>query len=156
MIRDVVGNLLQSKADALVNTVNTVGVAGKGVALQFRQAFPENFRAYERAVRRGEVRPGKIFVWPRGSHEPPYYIINFPTKRHWRERSRVEDIESGLKDLVQVVGQRRIKSLAVPPLGCGNGGLDWGMVRPLIVAALKPLDIEVELFAPKGSPAPDQ
>jgi O-acetyl-ADP-ribose deacetylase (regulator of RNase III) len=126
------GNLLLAQADALVNTVNTVGAAGKGIALQFRQAFPDNFLAYERAAKKGEVVPGRTFVTSIGRLQPPYFIVNFPTKRHWRGRSRLADIEEGLKDLVRVLREYEIRSVAVPPLGRGNGGLNWEQVRPMI------------------------
>ena len=150
------GNLLLADTDAIVNTVNTVGVAGKGIALQFRQAYPENFRAYERAAKRGEVVPGKMFVTSTGSIQPPHYIVNFPTKRHWRGRSRIEDIRTGLVDLVRVIKEYEMSSIAVPPLGCGNGGLDWEHVRPMIVDALGSLSVEVLLYAPTGAPAADE
>jgi O-acetyl-ADP-ribose deacetylase (regulator of RNase III) len=151
------GNLLLAQADALVNTVNTVGVAGKGIALQFRQAYPENFKAYERAAKRGEVVPGKMLVTATGMLRPPYYIINFPTKRHWRAGSRLADIELGLRDLVNVIREYRISSIAVPPLGCGNGGLNWNQVHPLIAEYLGDLsEVEVLLYAPSGAPAADQ
>jgi O-acetyl-ADP-ribose deacetylase (regulator of RNase III) len=156
MIKEVSGNLLRSDAEALVNTVNTVGVAGKGIALQFRQAYPDNFRAYERAAKKGEVIPGRMFVWETGQLDNPRYIINFPTKRHWRGKSRIEDIEAGLEDLVRVIQKYQIRSIAVPPLGCGNGGLDWGEVRPLMLERLRVVDVEVSLFAPTGAPDPDQ
>lgn len=156
MIREERGNLLAADADALVNTVNTVGVAGKGIALQFRQAYPDNFRAYERAARRGDVTPGRMFVWETGQLGPPHYIINFPTKRHWRGRSRLEDIRAGLQDLVQCIENYQIKSIAVPPLGCGNGGLNWTDVRKIIVAALQPLDVDVRLYPPAGAPSADE
>jgi O-acetyl-ADP-ribose deacetylase (regulator of RNase III) len=156
MIKELSGNLLLAKADALVNTVNTVGVAGKGIALQFRQAFPGNFRAYERAARRGDVVPGKMFVWETGQLAAPHYIINFPTKRHWRAQSRIQDIEAGLTDLVRVIQEFQIQTIAVPPLGCGNGGLDWNDVRPLITSRLREVDAEVLLFPPTGAPDADQ
>src|SRR5450432_2737943 len=111
------GNLLDAEADALVNTVNTEGVAGKGIALQFRQAFPLNFRAYAAACKRGEVQPGRMFVFDTGRLGPGRYIINFPTKRHWRARSQMSDIRSGLEDLVRVIREYGIRSIAVPPLG---------------------------------------
>jgi O-acetyl-ADP-ribose deacetylase (regulator of RNase III) len=143
------GNLLLAQVDALVNTVNTVGVAGKGIALQFRQAFPDNYRMYERAAKRGEVEPGRMFVTPTGHIQPPHYIINFPTKRHWRGASRLQDIEAGLQDLVRVIAKYKIASIAVPPLGCGNGGLNWEDVRPLILRYMEPLDtVDVLLYAP--------
>jgi O-acetyl-ADP-ribose deacetylase (regulator of RNase III) len=151
------GNLLESKADALVNTVNCVGIMGKGIALQFKQAFPENFKQYERACRAGEVQLGKMFVVSTDSLLPPRYIINFPTKDHWKNRSRLESIESGLQDLVAKVRKLGIESIAIPPLGCGNGGLDWGQVRPSIEAAFAPLpDVEVLVFEPQGALAVDE
>lgn len=151
------GNLLLAQVEALVNTVNTVGVAGKGIALQFRQAFPDNFKMYERAAKRGEVEPGQMFVTPTGQIQAPHYIVNFPTKRHWREASRIEDIEAGLQDLVRVIGEYDMSSIAVPPLGCGNGGLEWEDVRPLILRYLEPLtSVDVLLYAPSGAPSPDE
>jgi O-acetyl-ADP-ribose deacetylase (regulator of RNase III) len=154
MIEPATGDLLQAGVEALVNTVNTEGVMGKGIALQFKQAFPENFRAYKKACDRGEVRPGEMFVFDQGGLAGgPRYIINFPTKRHWKSKSRLEDIESGLRDLVRVIQARRIASIAVPPLGCGNGGLQWSEVEPLIMVALAPLtEVRVRLFAPAGAP----
>lgn len=154
MIDEAHGNLLEADVDALVNTVNTVGVMGKGVALQFRQAFPANYAAYRQAVARGDVEPGRMFVFATGLLQPRY-IINFPTKRHWRGRSRMDDIESGLADLRKVVRELEVTSLAVPPLGCGNGGLRWSDVRPRIVAALSDVPARVLLFAPEGAPIPD-
>lgn len=130
MIEDARGNLLQADAEALVNTVNTVGSMGKGIALQFKQAFPGNFAAYAQAVKRGEVQPGRMFVWSAGLVTNPRYIVNFPTKRHWRGRSRIEDIEAGLTALVQEIRRLGIRSIAVPPLGCGNGGLEWSGGAP--------------------------
>jgi O-acetyl-ADP-ribose deacetylase (regulator of RNase III) len=156
VIREQSGNLLSSDAEALVNTVNTVGVAGKGIALQFRQAYPKNFRAYERAAKNGEVVPGKMFVWETGQLETPHYIINFPTKRHWREASKIEDIDVGLVDLARVIREYKIHSIAVPPLGCGNGGLRWDDVRPLIIQRLNEVEAEVLLYAPTGAPEADQ
>jgi O-acetyl-ADP-ribose deacetylase (regulator of RNase III) len=139
MIEEAKGNLLEADAEALVNTVNTVGHMGKGIALQFKQAYPENFLAYARAVKRGEVRAGRMFVVPTGFVTNPRYIINFPTKRHWRGRSRIEDIEAGLEALVGEIRRLGIRSIAVPPLGCGNGGLDWRDVEPRIKRALAEL-----------------
>lgn len=155
MIEAARGNLLQADAEALVNTVNTVGAMGKGIALQFKQAFPENFRAYARAVRKGEVKPGEMLVVPTGFVTNPRYIINFPTKRHWRGRSRIEDIEAGLEALVREIKRLGVRSVAIPPLGCGNGGLDWMDVKPRIERALGDVpDVRVLLFAPRGAPAP--
>lgn len=149
------GNLLETNVEALVNTVNTVGVMGKGVALQFKQAFPDNYRAYRRAFERGELSIGNMFVFHTGRLENPRFIINFPTKRNWRQKSRLEDIHLGLVNLVEVIRDLGIHSIAVPPLGCGNGGLDWGQVRPLIENSLRKLvDVEVQLYAPVGAPDP--
>lgn len=157
MFQESTGNLLQADAEALVNTVNTVGFMGKGVALQFKQAYPDNFHAYERACKAGEVKPGRMFVFETSRYLNPKFIINFPTKRHWRGKSRLEDIKIGLKALVEEIQVRGIKSIAVPPLGCGNGGLDWAVVRPLIVSALTPLsDVRILVYAPAGAPAAEQ
>jgi O-acetyl-ADP-ribose deacetylase (regulator of RNase III) len=145
------GDLLATDAEALVNTVNTVGVMGKGIALQFKLAFPDNYAAYEAACKHGEVQIGKMFVFHRENN--PRIIINFPTKRHWKGKSKIEDIESGLTALIEVVRKERIKSIAVPPLGCGFGGLDWGEVRPLITQAFSEVpDVSVQLFYPEGAP----
>jgi len=141
------GDILSEDAEALVNTVNCVGIMGRGIALQFRRAFSENYEAYRQACQRHEVQPGRMFVYDLNRLHNPRWIINFPTKRHWRDRSRIEDIESGLQDLVKAVQDRRIKSIAIPPLGCGLGGLIWGDVRPLIERALSPLpDLHVCLY----------
>jgi O-acetyl-ADP-ribose deacetylase (regulator of RNase III) len=146
------GDLLRTDAEALVNTVNTVGVMGAGIALQFKQAFPENYAAYEAACKREEVKIGKMFVFHRGENNPRI-IINFPTKRHWRGMSRIEDIKSGLQALIEIVKKERIRSIAVPPLGCGNGGLDWDVVRPLIEQAFARVpEVQVQLFYPEGAP----
>ena len=153
MIEDARGNLLQADVEALVNTVNTVGYMGKGIALQFKQAFPQNFAAYARAVRAGEVRAGQMLVVPTGFVTNPRYIINFPTKRHWRERSRLEDIDSGLRALAGEIRSRGIRSIAIPPLGCGNGGLDWSVVKPRIVKALDDLP-EVRILTLRPSRLP--
>ncbi len=153
MIKEAAGNLLQADADALVNTVNTVGVMGKGIALQFKQAYPDNFRAYEAACSRGEVQIGRMFVFETDLLANPRFIINFPTKTHWRAHSRLADIASGLEDLRKVITDRPIASIAVPPLGCGNGGLSWRDVRPLIIGALGDLPgVEITIYPPAGAP----
>lgn len=153
MIRYAQGNLLQADAEALVNTVNTVGRMGKGIALQFKQAFPDNFAAYARACKADEVRPGRMFITETGMTVNPRYIINFPTKRHWRNKSRLDDIDTGLAALIADVQRLGIRSVAVPPLGCGNGGLDWSAVHPRIVAAFERIpEVDVLLFAPTGAP----
>lgn len=147
------GNLIETDAEALVNTVNCEGFMGKGIALQFKKAFPENFQAYERACRAGEVRPGRMFVFSTGTFMNPKFIINFPTKRKWRERSRIEDIRRGLEDLIEVTQRLQIASIAVPPLGCGLGGLDWRNVKSIIEQAFAALPaVQVTLFEPAGAP----
>jgi len=149
------GNLLTADVEALVNTVNTVGVMGKGIALQFRKAFPQVYAAYKAACDAGSVRPGRMLVTHTGQLDGPRLVINFPTKRHWRGRSRLEDIDAGLRDLVRVLRDWEVRSVAVPPLGCGNGGLDWDVVRPRIEQALGELDeTRILLFEPTGPPPP--
>lgn len=148
------GDLLRADTDALVNTVNCVGFMGRGVAAQFKRAYPDNFRAYELACNRGEVFPGKMFVFATGRVTRPRYIVNFPTKRHWRGKSRIEDIESGLKALVEEVTARGIESIAIPPLGCGLGGLDWNEVRPLIEDAFAAVpSVRALVFEPSEQPS---
>ena len=149
MITFTTGNLLESDAEALVNTVNTVGVMGKGVALMFREHFPENFKEYERACREKRVRLGEVFVTERSSFIGPKWIVNFPTKGHWRYPSKLEWIERGLADLAKVIAEKNIQSIAIPPLGSGNGGLDWAEVRPIIVRALGDLkNVRVVVYEP--------
>src|SRR5712691_4926639 len=148
-IEHTTGDLLEQRVDAIVNTVNTVGVMGKGIALQFRRKWPANAKAYEAACKRNEVVPGEMFVFDNGGLVEPKVIINFPTKRHWRQPSRMSDIDAGLVDLIAQVKRLGIRSIAIPPLGCGNGGLDWNEVRPRIEASFKELpDVDVRLFAP--------
>jgi O-acetyl-ADP-ribose deacetylase (regulator of RNase III) len=148
------GNLLEEDVEALVNTVNCVGVMGRGIALQFKQAFPENFKRYKKACDAGEVEPGKMFVVETGQILSPRYIVNFPTKQHWKGNSKLADIRSGLRALVLDVAQLGIQSIAIPPLGCGNGGLDWAVVRPLIVEAFSELpDVRVVVFEMGQVPA---
>ena len=143
------GDILNEDAEALVNTVNCVGVMGKGVALQFKLAFPANFKEYAAACRREEVVPGKMFVHETGHLTYPRYIINFPTKRHWQGKSRIEDIEAGLHSLKQEIESRGIRSVALPPLGSGLGGLHWAEVRRRIVRELQALqDVRVVVFEP--------
>lgn len=177
---DTTGNLLDAEVDALVNTVNTVGVMGKGIALDFKHAYPQNFSAYKRACDADQVKPGMMFVFdnckggtaerqptaavveavplPGFESEPETgagtdnrrWIINFPTKRHWRNSSRIEDIAEGLDDLREWIEHLQVRSVAMPPLGCGNGGLHWTDVRPLIEERLAGLsrDVTIHLFAP--------
>ena len=153
MIHQATGNLLLCQADALVNTVNTEGVMGKGIALQFKRAYPDMYATYARACKLGQVRLGQMWVWPTGRLDGPKAIINFPTKGHWKSNSRLADIDAGLDDLVRIIMETGIHSIAVPPLGCGNGGLDWNIVRPRIEAALQIVPgLEVHLYRPEGSP----
>lgn len=153
MIHYTQGNLLDAEVEALVNTVNTVGIMGKGIALMFKEAFPENFRLYAAACKRGEVQIGRMFVTERpplaGSGRGPRWIINFPTKRHWRDRTRLEWVQAGLADLTRLLQEKAIRSIALPPLGCGNGGLEWSAVRPLIEQALAGFpSVEVLVYEP--------
>lgn len=149
MIELTRGNLLEAKAEALVNTVNTVGVMGKGVALMFKEAYPENFKEYEAACKNKEVKVGHMFVTERQALIGPKWIINFPTKQHWRGDSKMEWIEAGLEDLKRVIAEKKIRSIAIPPLGSGNGGLNWPDVRPKIEAALGGLnDVNVIIYEP--------
>jgi O-acetyl-ADP-ribose deacetylase (regulator of RNase III) len=153
MIKLTQGNILEADVEALVNTVNCVGIMGKGIALQFKQAFRDNSRAYANACRKGDVKPGHMFTFATDRMINPKYIINFPTKRHWKEKSRLEYIEQGLNALVKEVRRLGIKAIAIPPLGCGYGGLKWPEVRNLIETAFDQLpDVQVLLFEPKGTP----
>ena len=136
------------RVEALVNPVNCVGVAGRGLALRFKQLYPENFRAYAAACKRRELRPGRMFVFETGV-DYPRYILNFPTKRHWRDPSRLEDIRVGLVALVEEVRGRGIRSIAVPALGCGLGGLEWEEVHPLLETALAQVEhVKAVVFRP--------
>jgi len=147
------GDILQADAEALVNAVNCVGIMGRGIAFQFKNAFPANFKAYEAACAREEVQPGRIFVFETGYLANPKYIINFPTKRHWRDKSRMEDIDSGLKALADAITKHGIRLIAIPALGSGLGGLQWGEVRPRIEDSLGHLEhVRVMVFEPYSSP----
>lgn len=151
------GDILREDVEALVNTVNCVGVMGRGIALQFKNAFPENFKAYVAACKKGEVQPGRMFMFETGQLTNPHFIINFPTKRHWRGKSRIEDIKAGLKTLADTIRLYNIHSVAIPPLGSGLGGLDWTEVKPLIETALGSLtDVRVIIYEPKGTPATEK
>jgi O-acetyl-ADP-ribose deacetylase (regulator of RNase III) len=156
MIRIVHGDLLkQDDVDAIVNTVNCVGVMGKGIALQFKNKWPGNYDQYVAACKEGRVRLGRMLIHDAGGLVKPNYIINFPTKDHWRGKSTLEFIRDGLVDLIDQVRRLKIRSLAIPPLGCGNGGLNWSQVRSMIETAFHPLpEIEVRLFEPLGAPDP--
>lgn len=157
MIYQAEGNLLEAKVEALVNTVNCVGIMGKGIALQFKQAFPENFKAYAQACKSDDVRLGQMFVHQIDSMFNPKFIINFPTKNHWKSKSNLKDIESGLNDLIRVIGKYQIKSIAIPPLGAGLGGLNWQDVKQRITSAFEKMpNVAVYLYEPKGSPKADK
>ena len=157
MIEYKTGDILKENTEAIVNTVNCVGVMGRGIALQFKNAFPDNFIAYAIACKKQEVQPGKMFVFETGKCLNPKIIINFPTKRHWRGKSRIEDIERGLDALVYTINKYNIRSIAIPPLGSGLGGLDWLKIKPMIDSALKQFDdVRVIVFEPKGAPAAEK
>ena len=148
------GDILKCEAEALVNTVNCVGVMGRGIALQFKNAYPENFKAYAAACKREQVQPGRMFVYATGQLTPPRYIINFPTKRHWRGKSRIEDIDAGPKGLGAEIRARPIPSIARRPLGSGLGGLNcMSVVRPRVEAVTRPpADVQIILYDPNGTP----
>lgn len=157
MIEYKTGNILTEDAEAIINTVNCVGVMGRGIALQFKKAFPENFKAYTAACKRKEVQPGRMFIYDMGGLTNPRYIVNFPTKRHWRGKSRMEDIEVGLEALAGEIRERGIQSIAIPPLGSGLGGLEWVEVRQHIEQALFNMDdVRIIIFEPKGAPVADK
>lgn len=148
------GDILRADAEALVNTVNCVGVMGRGIALQFKKAFPENFKVYTALCDRKQFGPGMMLIHDLNRLQNPRYVVNFPTKRHWRGKSRMEDIDTGLKALVEDVRKWGIKSIAIPPLGCGLGGLRWDEVRSRIEEAFRELpEVRVMLYEPKGAPA---
>jgi O-acetyl-ADP-ribose deacetylase (regulator of RNase III) len=153
MIHKVKGDILKADVEALVNTVNTVGVMGRGIALQFKRAFPENYKAYSKACEQGDVETGKVFTFDSGSMFKPRYVINFPTKKHWRNKSKIEYIEQGLESLIEEIKRLSITSIAVPPLGCGLGGLNWPRVFKLISAALSNIEgLNVLVYEPAGAP----
>lgn len=146
------GNILQEQTDAIINTVNCVGIMGRGIALQFKQMYPENFKAYKQACDKGEVEPGKMFIYNSGLLFNPKYIINFPTKRHWKGKSRIQDIKSGLVALKDDIINYKIKSIAIPPLGCGLGGLNWDEIKPIIEQVLGDLqDVKIVIYEPANN-----
>ncbi len=152
MINFLTGDLLKANTEALVNTVNTVGVMGKGIALQFREAFPHNNKIYVQACKNKELAPGKLLpVWDSNLLYGKKLIINFPTKIHWRQPSKYEYIEQGLQSLRALIEKENIKSIAIPPLGAGNGGLDWAKVKPMITEALQDLPVEVQIYEPNAA-----
>jgi O-acetyl-ADP-ribose deacetylase (regulator of RNase III) len=149
MVKISTGDILKSKVQTLVNTVNCVGIMGKGIALKFKERVPDMFNDYVERCNRNEVKLGKPYLFKRLT---PPWILNFPTKGHWRSVSRIEDIVKGLKYLLQHYKEWGITSLAVPPLGCGQGQLEWKIVGPTLYRYLNQLDIPVELYAPYGTP----
>lgn len=157
MIEKKTGNILSADVEALVNTVNCVGVMGRGIALQFRKAFPANYDAYKAVCDRKKLHPGMMLTHELHQLHNPQVIINFPTKRHWKGKSRIEDIALGLKALVEEIRRRNIRSIAVPPLGCGLGGLNWAEVRPMIEHAFAALpNVRVLLYEPAGAPVSEE
>jgi len=148
MFKALIGDLFESRAQTLVNTVNCVGVMGKGVALEFKKRFPANFEDYAARCERKQVRLGQPYLYRDPSGRS---IVNFPTKDHWRSPARLRDIERGLDYFVRHIEEWGIQSVAMPPLGCGNGGLEWSEVGPLIYRKLHQLPIDVEVYAPFGT-----
>ena len=154
MIEYKTGDILSEQAEALVNTVNCVGAMGRGIALQFKRAFPDNFKAYAARCKQEKMQPGKVFVFETDELFHPRYIINFPTKRHWKGKSRMEDIESGLVSLAEEIRSHQIRSIAIPPLGSGLGGLEWREVRERLESGLRELkNVRIVIFEPGGGPA---
>jgi len=149
MIRYTQGNLLDADVDALVNTVNTVGVMGKGIALMFKEAFPENYKVYSAACKDKKVNVGHMFITERSDMLGPRWIVNFPTKKHWRQPTKMEWVVDGLKELVRFIQENQVKSVAIPPLGSGNGRLEWRDVRSQIETALADLqDVDILVYEP--------
>lgn len=152
MIRFKIGNLLDSSAEALVNTVNLEGVMGKGIALQFKKDFPNNFKEYSKACKNKTIDVGKLFVYEEETLlKGKKVIINFPTKTTWRKPSEYSYIESGLDDLIQIIKNKKIKSIALPPLGAGNGGLEWSRVKEILISKLGKIDCDVNIYEPNQS-----
>ena len=143
------GDLLKESVDAIVNTVNCVGVMGKGIALQFKKKWSENYKAYALACKAEKVKTGEMFIYDAGGLVKPHFVINFPTKQHWREKTKMSCIDEGLKDLIEQIQALKIEAIAIPPLGCGNGGLDWADVKPRIEKAFSNLhSVDVHLYEP--------
>ena len=145
MIKYTTGNIIEANTEALVNTVNTVGVMGKGIALAFKKSFPNNYKIYRQACQDKEFNIGDLLVTNTGQLTPKY-IVNFPTKKHWRGRSKIEFVEIGMHELVKEINLKGIKSIAIPPLGCGNGGLNWNDVKPIILKNLEKLENKIEVI----------
>lgn len=143
------GNILESNTEVIINPVNTVGVMGKGLALQFKQKFPTNYKIYKEACKNKSIDIGKLLLVDESNLERKQFIINFPTKKHWHNPSKIEYIEEGLKDLVRIIETQKFKSIAIPALGCGLGGLEWENVKLLIEKQLGNLDgTEIVVFEP--------
>jgi O-acetyl-ADP-ribose deacetylase (regulator of RNase III) len=143
------GNLFDSQCEAWVNAVNTVGVAGKGIALQFKQRFPSYYNTYQYLCRNGHMEPGRVAITPSKSKDGPRYIVSFPTKKHWKNPSQLEWIIDGLDDLRFIISEHKIRSIAIPPLGCGNGRLNYDDVKPIIIEKLGDLDCYIEVYEPR-------
>lgn len=148
MIRFELGDIFQSEVDALVNTVNCAGVMGRDLGRQFRRKFPRNFREYKQACELGKVVPSRMFITEQNTSTSPRFIVNFPTKRHREDKSMIDDIETGLVDLHDEIAARDITSIAIPPLGCGHGGLHWPDVRRLIEKTLSSANAEIIVYQP--------
>ena len=148
------GDLFQDQSEALVNPVNCVGVMGKGLALEFKNRFPDNFKEYAQACWVNRVQPGRMLVFKTYQPQTHSYIINFPTKRHWRDSSRIEDIQTGIQALAEEIRSRRIASIAIPALGSGLGGLQWNEVRPIIESGLRELEeVRITVYEPVTAPS---
>ena len=147
----LIGNIFDSKAQTLINTVNCVGIMGKGIAAEFKERYPEMFKDYVARCDRDEVKPGVPYLFKESIFSPQ--IINFPTKSDWRAASRIQDIEKGLKMLTEKYKEWGIESIAIPPLGCGNGQLLWEAVGPLIYKYVSRWDIPIKMYAPYGTPS---
>ncbi len=145
MIKYTRGNIIEADVEALINTVNTVGVMGKGIALTFKKAFPENFKIYRKLCENKEFKIGDLLI-TKTDKAKPKFIVNFPTKQHWRNRSEIDFIKIGMKKLVEAINEKGIKSIAIPPLGCGNGGLNWKVVKSIILKELELLEKDTEII----------
>jgi len=148
MLKFLNGDILNDFSEAIVNTVNCVGIMGRGIALQIKEKYPDNFKFYKKYCDSKDVKVGKMLVYKTNNLLGLKFIINFPTKEHWKEYSKYEYISSGLKDLRRVIIENNIKSIAIPPLGCGNGGLEWNVVKQYIIEDLSDLNININVYEP--------
>ena len=153
MIRFTTGDIFAQPVDAIVNPVNCVGVMGRGLARQFKHRYPDAFVAYREACARGQLLPGRVFVYDTRAHRPTW-IVHFPTKRHWRNPSAIGDIDAGLQDLAAAIPRHGIASLAIPPLGCGLGGLNWQAVRAIVEARLASTACTITVLEPPRTASP--